>query len=132
MVEPMQTVFSKKVNWEVRSRAGAPEAIERWAASIPSRRVPFATLGHRVTGEFEFASSAPAENTSHLVRAVSAPQIDLCHIIRERRQAHTRQRAQQALHVYKTAGSTRSEGSVRFSGHVAELATTSMPLSGAL
>ncbi|CAE7646578.1 fhkA [Symbiodinium pilosum] len=110
MVEPMQTVFTKKVNWEVRSRAGAPQAIERWAASVPSRRVPFATLGHRVTGEFALPS-LQAETRSHLVRAASAPQLDLSLIMRERRQAHTRQRAEQALHVYKISSlSASAEG----------------------
>lgn len=109
MVEPMQTVLTKKVNWEVRSRAGATEAIHRWAASVPSRRVPFATLGHRVTGEF--APPVPNEIRSHLVRAVSAPQLDFGQLLRERRQIHTLQRSQQALHAYKASSTLRSEGS---------------------
>mmetsp|Transcript_33619 Transcript_33619/g.63005 ORF Transcript_33619/g.63005 Transcript_33619/m.63005 type:complete len:147 (+) Transcript_33619:69-509(+) len=110
LVEPAQTVFAKKVNWEVRSRAGAPAAIERWAQSMPSRRIPFATLGHQVTGEL-VPPSLPGERKSfgHLVKAVSAPQIDLSKIMRERREAHTRQRAQEALHVYQIACSKRSD-----------------------
>ncbi|CAJ1403177.1 unnamed protein product [Effrenium voratum] len=98
LVEPTQTVFSKKVGWEVRSRATAPEAIEKWYSSRPWRGVPFATLGATLGRRPEEAELPEPRSFGHLTRTSSAP-LNLAEMCRVARVAHTQHRAQQALAI---------------------------------
>eukprot|EP00435_Cladocopium_sp_Y103_P012024 s1348_g3.t1 len=108
LVEPANTILVKKINWEVQSRGNAPKAIERWLQSVPSRQVPYATLGHQIPGEpgYEpmrdtgFCSWPPKNPPSPLTRSVSAP-TDLASIVQRARLEHTNQRRLEALHAFR-------------------------------
>mmetsp|Transcript_77361 Transcript_77361/g.121871 ORF Transcript_77361/g.121871 Transcript_77361/m.121871 type:complete len:142 (+) Transcript_77361:69-494(+) len=111
LVEPANTILVKKINWEVQSRGNAPKAVERWLQSVPSRQVPYATLGHQIPGE---PGSEPRDGTcgwppksaspsASLTRAVSEP-LDLASIVQRARLEHTNQRRREALHVFRCGG----------------------------
>eukprot|EP00913_Durusdinium_trenchii_P017982 g16899.t1 len=88
LVEPANTIFLRKIKWEVQSRGNAPFAIERWLASMPSRHVPYATLGHHVIGE---PGSTPPALEDRFWR------MDLAALVQRSREEHTQERVRSAL-----------------------------------
>eukprot|EP00434_Breviolum_minutum_P034165 symbB.v1.2.030228.t1/scaffold3384.1/size57931/4 len=109
LVEPANTIHVKKINWEVRSRGNAPKAIERWLASVPSRHVPYATLGYQIVGEpgYErdmsttFSPAATPTPELGLVRAASAPGLNLASIAQRARMERTMECRKEALHAFR-------------------------------
>eukprot|EP00931_Biecheleriopsis_adriatica_P003551 TRINITY_DN105352_c0_g1_i1.p1 TRINITY_DN105352_c0_g1~~TRINITY_DN105352_c0_g1_i1.p1 ORF type:complete len:160 (-),score=6.46 TRINITY_DN105352_c0_g1_i1:36-515(-) len=113
LVEPKLFTFTKNLEWEANTRAASQATLDRWYASLPSQRKPFASLPRIATNPASpFAPCAeatlsptataspasPAHGQSWgMSRTSSAPQVNLANLTRVSRNVHSYSVAENAL-----------------------------------